>query len=327
MTLVARRDTIVAMDPALLQICDRYGVFLRSEAEGLGYHDHAISALVKAGTWRRVRHGAYRDGASWDEMTPVQQYAVRCRAAVRQARTEVVLSHVSSANEWAAPLWDVDLRFVDLTRRDGRSGRKEAGVRQHRGTLVEGDVEERDGLFVMSPTRTALEVTTLLDIEHSLIVIDDLLRRGLTDPERLATRYKLMNHWPETLRTDLILRLVDGRAESVGETRLRYLCWAQGLPAPQVNYKIRDQSGAVVARVDLAWPELGVFAEFDGEIKYGRLLREGESPKDVVVREQRREEMICRLTGWAAIRVVWADLARPRQTADRIREKFAPKAA
>ena len=315
------------MDPTLLQICDRYGVFLRKEAEALGYHDHAISALVKGGEWRRVRHGAYRDGASWDEMTREQQYAVRCRAAVRQARTEVVLSHRSAANEWAAPLWDVDLTYVDLTRRDERSGRKEAGIAQHCGTIIDGDVEERDGLSVMSATRTALEVTTLLDVEHSLVVVDDLVHRTLTDPARLETRYALMNDWPSTLHTDLILRLVDGRAESVGETRLRYLCWAQRLPAPEVNFEIRDESGKVVARVDLAWPSLGVFVEFDGEIKYGRLLADGETAKDVVVREQRREEMICRLTGWVCVRVVWADLDRPRETADRIRAKFHPVAA
>lgn len=315
------------MDPALVQICDRYGVFLRREAEALGYHDHAISSLVKTGVWHRVRHGAYCSAATWAELSDKERYALLCRAAVRQARTEVVLSHVSAANEWAAPLWDVDLSFVDLTRRDTKAGRKEAGVRQHRGVLVDGDVVERNGLFVMSATRTALEVTTLLDTEHSMVVIDDLLHRGLTDPERLATRYSLMNHWPETLRTDLILRRVDGRAESVGETRLRYLCWAQGLPAPEVNYKIRDAHGNVVARVDLAWPELGVFAEFDGMIKYGRLLKEDESVKDVVVREQRREEMICRLTGWVCVRVVWADLDRPVATADRIRARFRSTAA
>ncbi|WP_148613232.1 type IV toxin-antitoxin system AbiEi family antitoxin domain-containing protein [Nocardioides rubriscoriae] len=315
------------MDPALVQICDRYGVFLRREAEDLGYHDHAISSLVKTGVWHRVRHGAYRDGATWAELSDTERYALLCRAAVRQARTEVVLSHVSSANEWAAPLWDVDLSFVDLTRRDEKAGRKEAGIRQHRGVLVDGDVVEHGGLFVMSATRTALEVTTLLDIEHSMIVIDDLLHRGLTDPERLATRYALMNHWPATLHTDLILRQVDGRAESVGETRLRYLCWAQRLPAPQVNYEIRDASGRVVARVDLAWPELGVFVEFDGMMKYGRLLKDGESVKDAVVREQRREEMICGLTGWVCVRVVWADLERPVATADRIRVRFRSAAA
>lgn len=131
-----------------------------------------------------------------------------------------------------------------------------------------------------------------------------------------------MTQWANTLHTDLILRLADGRAESAGETRSRYLCWRQGLPKPEPQFEIRDERGRLLAKVDLAWPELGVFAEFDGQIKYGALLREGESPKDVIIREQRREEMICELTGWTCIRIVWSDLQYPEQTAARIARQF-----
>ena len=97
-----------------------------------------------------------------------------------------------------------------------------------------------------------------------------------------------------------MLRLADGRSESVGETRARYLVWSQGLPPPEVNYPIFDEHGARWPRVDLAWPEFGLFLEFDGKVKYERLLKEGESASDVVFREKQREDMICRLTGGAA---------------------------
>ncbi|WP_134766018.1 type IV toxin-antitoxin system AbiEi family antitoxin domain-containing protein [Nocardioides sp. 1609] len=310
------------MDPVLLQICDRHGVFLRREAEELGYHDHAISSLVKEKVWKRVRHGAYTSGERWRGMTDAERYGLLSRAAYRQSQTKVMLSHTSAINEWAAPLRGFDLTEAHLTRRDGRTGRRQAGVVQHRGRLIEGDTVCHDGVFVTSPTRAALEITTLVGIEGAMVVIDDLLHRGLTDVERLAGRFELMNHWPDTLRTDLVLRLVDGRSESVGETRLRYLCWAQHLPAPQVNFEIKDAHGRVLHRVDLAWPELGVFAEFDGKIKYGKLLADDETAKDVIVREQRREEAICRLTGWRCVRVVWADLDRPVETANRIRAQF-----
>ncbi|WP_340538482.1 type IV toxin-antitoxin system AbiEi family antitoxin domain-containing protein [Nocardioides sp. GXZ039] len=315
------------MDPVLLQICDKYGVFLRREAEALGYHDHAITALVKSGAWHRVRHGAYVSGEEWRTLSREQRFGLLSRAAYRQSQTRVMLSHTSAVHEWAAPLWDLDVTEAHLTRLDGRTGRRQAGVVQHRGRLLRGDVVLHNEVFVVSPTRAALEITTVAGTEASMVVIDDLLHRGLTDLDRLASRFELMNHWPETLRTDLILRLVDARAESVGETRLRYLCWAQSLPAPEVNYEITDAAGRVLHRVDLAWPELGVFAEFDGKVKYGKLLGADESAKDVIVREQRREEHICRLTGWRCVRVVWADLDRPIETANRIRAQFRSVAA
>ena len=57
--------------------------------------------------------------------------------------------------------------------------------------------------------------------------------------------------------------------------------------------------------------QYGVFLEFDGKVKYERLLKDGESASDVVFREKQREDMICRLTGWRCIRIVWADLYQP----------------
>ena len=315
------------MDPILSAICDQHGVFLAGEADALGYDSHALAKLRRTGLVHRVRRGAYVDTETWDALTRNERYGLLCRAAVRQAKTEVLLSHISSAGVWGAPLWDLDLSEAHLTRADGKTGRREAGIRQHRGVLLPGDVEEHSGLRVMGPTRTALEVTTVADVEHSMVEIDDLLHRGLTDLDRLRSRYELMDRWPDTLRTDLILRLVDGRSESVGESRLRYLCWAQGLPAPTPNYAIRDSEGNVIARVDLAWPELGLFVEFDGKMKYAALVRQGESVKDVILREQRREELICAMTGWRCLRIVWADLHRPAETASRIRSLFRPAAA
>lgn len=316
------------MDPSLRHICDQHGVFLRHEAEHLGYTDHAIARLVRADVWHRVRRGAYTFGKEWASLTANEQYALRCAAVARQANTDLVLSHLSSANEWQAPLWDVDLSEVHLTRTDGRSGRREAGVAQHRGLILPGDVTEgRYSRPIMSATRTCLELTTILDVEHSLVEIDNLLQRQLTSVAKLRSRYALMDRWPDTLRTDLILRLVDGRSESVGESRMRYLCWAMHLPAPIPNYPIRGRSGQILHRVDLAWPELGLFLEFDGKVKYQRHLREGETVTDLVLREKRREELICELTGWRCIRVIWADLFAPAETAARIRAMMRPVAA
>lgn len=315
------------MDIRLRSLIDEYGVFLRREAEELGYSDSAIARLVRDGEWHRVRHGAYTFKVDWTAYDDAGRYGVLCRAGLRQARIPVVLSHAGAVNEWGAPLWDLDLTTVDLTRKDGRSGRAEAGVRQHRGRLLPGDERLCNGLMVTSPTHAALELTAMYDVEHCLVVIDDLLHRGLTDLDQLKARNSLMVRWPDTLHTDLILRLADGRSESVGETRSRHLCWAQGLPAPTPQFPVLDLAGREFARVDLAWPSLGVFLEFDGRVKYQRFLREGESVTDAVLREKKREELICEVTGWRCIRIVWADLHTPAQTADRIRRLFRPQAA
>lgn len=294
-------------------------VYLRKELLGQGLNDRAIAALVRNGVLHRVRYGAYVATESWWALDDAGRHSIVARAVIQAARTEVVLSHVSALPEWDAPIWGLDLSTVHVTRPDQRGGRAEAGVRQHVGELRPQDVVERNGVLVTSPTRTGLDITTMADVERSLVVLDHLLREGLTNKILLSEGQEFMLTWPDTLRTGLCIRLADGRAESVGESRSRYLCWWAGLPAPEPQYEITDERGRVVARVDLAWPEYGVFLEFDGKVKYTKYLRPGEDATDAVLREKRREQMICELTGWRCIRITWADLARPDITAERIR--------
>jgi hypothetical protein len=294
-------------------------VMLRGELLAAGYTDKAIARLVKSGEWVKVRHGAYTLAHTWSGLDPSGHHALRARAVCAQARTSLVISHASGLAFHDAPVWGIDLSDVHVTRRDGRTGRKEAGVAPHRGLILPGDVVVRDGLPVMSATRMGLEVTTIASTESSLAVMNDLLYRGLTSVEQLTNRYALMDHWPWTLGTDIVLRLADPRLESVGESRTFHLCFKAALPMPQPQYPITDPSGRVIARVDFAWPELRVFLEFDGKVKYEKLLKEGERASDVVIAEKRREERICRLTGWRCIRITWADLERPDRTASMIR--------
>ena len=243
-----------------------------------------------------------------------------------QARADVVLSHLSALAEWDVPLWETPLHEVHITRLDRKCGRREVGVRQHLGALRDGDVMDFNGIRVTSPTRTGLDSLTILDVEHGLTAINDLLHRGLTTLAELRACRTYMERWPNTLKQDLVLRLADGRCESVGESRTLFLCWRQGLPRPVPQYVLRDAAGVEIARVDFAWPDLKLFLEFDGRVKYQKLVKPGESATDVVLREKRREEMICELTGWRCIRVSWADLYRPELVAARIRKLFQPAA-
>jgi len=303
---------------------------LRRELLASGYDDAAILRAVRSGQFARARRGAYVNAAPFAALDERSQHAVRARAAAKQAKTEVVISHTSAIALYpeAVPTWGLDLRNLHLTRRDGKSGRKEAGVQQHRGRLVEGDVVRIGDVDVTSPVRALLEVTTMARVEVGLVLASCLLHRKLVTMEQVVQRYAgAMDHWPQTLTTDLVLRLADGRIESVGEGRVFHLCFAQALPMPCPQYEVSDDSGSVVARLDFAWPEYGVWVEFDGRIKYQELLREGESVTDVVLREKRRQEMIEELTGWRCIRLTWADLASPERVAARIRAAFARAAA
>jgi very-short-patch-repair endonuclease len=299
-------------------------IMLRKELLADGWNDRAIAAMVRSREWVRVRHGAYVAAAVWSGLDAAGRHELTVRAVLKQSKTELVPSHSSAMPFYDGPTWGLQLDFVHGTRTDGKCGRREAGVQQHCGKIAEDDVVVRRGVRVMSPCRTGLEVTTVAPTEAALVAVNHLLHAGHTSVEDLKQRYERgFLFWKGTLATDLVLRLADAAIESVGESRFFYFCYAAGLPAPIPQYVIRDERGQVVARVDFAWPELGVFVEFDGKVKYEALLKPGESASDVVIREKRREELIVELTGWRCIRVVWSDLENPEALMKRIRQALA----
>ena len=86
---------------------------------------------------------------------------------------------------------------------------------------------------------------------------------------------------------------------------------------------VRD-GGRLVGRTDWAWRRTATgLGEFDGKIKYGRLLGPGQDPGEVVFKEKQREDKLREVTGGWMIRLVWSDLDRPGPTAARIRARLA----
>ena len=88
-----------------------------------------------------------------------------------------------------------------------------------------------------------------------------------------------------------------------------------------------DDHGNLIGITDFAWPDLRLLGEFDGRIKYGRLLKEGEEPGDAVFREKEREDLLREITGFMMIRYIWANLFDPRTMAARTRRKMRMAAA
>jgi hypothetical protein len=60
-----------------------------------------------------------------------------------------------------------------------------------------------------------------------------------------------------------------------------------------------------------------VLGEFDGKVKYGRLLKPGQAPGDAVFEEKRREDRLREVTQWRMGRLAWEDLAQPAITGAR----------
>lgn len=316
----------VPMDELLRTIERDHGAFLRSEVLDLGYDKKSIAAALNHRLWKRVRHGAYCFHDTWLSADPVRRHLILARAVMRSLGGRVVLSHTSAAIAQGVAVWGADLSRVHVTRIDGGAGRVERDVRHHVGSLEGVDLVQVQGMWMTPPARAVLEAGLVQSTESSLVSFDSVMHLQLTDHDQLEAGYRAMAGWPGAQHLQLTVALANGLAASPGESRSRYLFWAQGLPSPVLQFPVHDDMGSLVGITDFAWPERGVLGEFDGKVKYGRLLRPGQDAGDAVFEEKRREDRLREATGFVVVRLAWEDLARPVETGRRFRRHLLPAA-
>lgn len=291
---------------------------LRRDLVASGWSDRDIARAVRAGDLTKVRYGAYVRTPLVRHLDATGEMRVRARAVLRTAHASSVLTNHNALAEHGVPLWGVDLGQTHLTRTDGRSGRREAGVVHHRGQVADGEWGQRHGIPVMHPARAALEVVLTHGTEVGLVAVCGVLASKLATEGELRKATKAVERWPDSLHSRVVLARAHPGLTSVGEARTWHLFHEQRIPRPEPQVPVHDEAGELVGIVDFLWRRLGVFLEFDGRSKYTSYRRHGETLEQYLMREKKREERICLLTGWVCIRITWADLENPLRTARRI---------
>lgn len=308
--------------PPLSHSIDRDGILLRRHAVARGIDDKALARLVDQRFLVKLRHGVYCQRDVFLAASPAGRHLLLARAVMRLYDDHVVLSHASACIAQEGPDHGLDLTNVHLTHLAG-GGRRGSRVVHHSGGCLVGDVRRQDGYWVTVPARSVADTVCTDGVVAGLVQANHFLHRGLTSIEELTTMFERAAQWPGSLHHHPVLHLADARIESVGETLSDHLFFTQGLPRPEPQFAIYDPRRDVTYRVDFAWPDQRVIVEFDGEEKYHRYRKPGETIEQMVLREKMREDRIRELTGFTVIRIAWRDLGYPRHTANRIREALA----
>src|SRR5262249_7776797 len=158
---------------------------------------------------------------------------------------------------------------------------------------------------VTSLLQTVLECLMTMHPLAGLVVADSALAGGFRTADALEL-IRASGRRNGSARASLLLGLAAGGAEAAGGTRAPDGGAPPGLPRPSTQYPVSTHLG--VFRVDLAWPEQRVLAEFDGQVKYvdGALGR-GYDARRALFDEKRREDAIVEARGVRPLRVVAAD--------------------
>jgi hypothetical protein len=166
------------------------------------------------------------------------------------------------------------------------------------------------GRLATAPAWTAVEIARTLRRPRALAVVDAALHIECCTPEDLAAAVSEQGGRRGIVHVRELVQLADGRAESPMESEARLVFIDGGLPMPELQYKITDLHGKVW-RVDFAWPESKVAAEYDSvdwhanpagwrhdRMKTARLQERGWTIVAIVVDDVRMYpcELVCRIS-------------------------------
>jgi hypothetical protein len=292
-------------------------LYRADQLRSTGYAADEVRRMLRSGSLTAVRRGVYTRGAQPDDA--VLRHALLVRAAVAGLDGSAVVSHVSAAVVHGLPVWGQALDVVQVTRDRRRSGaRRGTRVHVHSAPLDGEEVVVLDGVVCTSVARTVVDVARAAPFEQAVVCADAALRAGLERADLYAALRRARG-WPGVPAARRAAAFADGGSESVGESRSRVAISVAGLPAPALQWPVR--CGRTTAYTDFGWAEQRTVGEFDGKVKYGRLLKPGQDIGEVVYAEKLREDAI-RAEDWHVVRWTWADLRDFDTVAVRLRKRL-----
>jgi very-short-patch-repair endonuclease len=238
------------------------GLPFRVSRDGaLGLSRHRVRTLLRDYQIRPLFRGVLVDSRVPDSRD------LRCLGLALVLPPRGVICHSSAAWAMRIDAFQPKDRFL-LTPQcmvpHGTSRSRQPGVRCIQGYLPDSDVMIINGLCVTTPSRTTVDLMRTLLRPFALSVADAMVRAELVTIAELARRIRRLKHFPGIVQARALLRLIDPRAESPGESWLRLRLVDAGFPFPRPQFEVIDHRGRVIARIDLAYPEIKLAMEYDG---------------------------------------------------------------
>jgi hypothetical protein len=156
---------------------------------------------------------------------------------------------------------------------------------------------------------TAIEVARGLRRPRALATLDAALRSGMCRRADLRRAVDLQAGRRGIAAARELLELASPLAESPMESEVRLVILDAGLPPPILQYEVVDARGRTW-RLDFAWPERLVAAEYDGV--------DWHSGPEAFFRDRRRSSALQEL-GWVVVPIVAEDVRyRPGELTRRL---------
>jgi len=302
---------VKTVDQACLELAaTQHWMITRKQGLLLGLSATAIDRRLSAGFLVSVHPSVYRIGASPESWRQRLLGACLWASGVASHRSSLLLLGLEG---YSGEIIEIT---TTATRRTSTGA-----VRIHRSnSLAPFDLITVDSIRTTNPTRTLLDVGSVLSQKGLEVALDSALRQRLTSLHRLRAGVERLGgrgiRGPSALGQLLDVRGDVVPTDSALETSLSRLLRRHRLPQPQRQVEVRDAQG-FIGRVDFAYPELKIAIEVHSR-RWHSSWPARCSDMDRMTRLQ--------TLGWIIIQVTYEDLERhPALVARRIREALTAR--
>jgi very-short-patch-repair endonuclease len=265
--------------------------FTTQQAYDRGISRHALQWAVRTGRIQRLVHGVYIKGG--EPPTPLE------RALAIVVATDGVASGTLAGMLYKLDSVTLEPPFATVP------PSKETRHRVRHADVVSVSVQ---GVPCTDGLQALIDLARQLDdlrLEHAM---ESALHKKLVTIEMLDTARS------KRIQRVLALRPVNAPpTESLLETLMVQLIRTEPrLPTPERQVVVLNKWEGFVARVDLAWPEYGIFLELDGQHHLGQPLYDAS-----------RQTAVVAAKGWLPGRFTWHEVTCSRKpTCRRLMELF-----
>lgn len=262
-------------------------LFTTEQARRDGISQAARRWGVRTGSWRRVRKGIYAYGSEEPTVVDIRRARVMALGGVADGHLAGVIHGLDG---------------IVLDDRPPRRRR-----------LLPERICDVAGMRCTDALQTLVDLAATLGDDKWEQALESVLRRRLvclTDfVQALVELSRSRAPGTARIRRVLATRGPVPPTESLLETLMvQLLRRVPGLEVPTRQLEVVDRYGRFVARVDLAWPELGLFIELDGQ-----------HHRHQPVYDARRETAVVAATDWLCGRFTWSEVVHvPNATARRV---------
>lgn len=273
----------------------QHGVVSRAQLTTLGWSSGRIARAVRRGDLERVASSVYRTAGA-----PSTRRA-RLQLVLLVAGDDAALSHWTAAE--LLGLTDRTATSLHVTVPGRRGGPSLTGTVVHRPRDLPDDHRcEVDGLAVTGAGRTIRDLAATQGHRRLAELMAAAVRTRactLDELRELAETRRLGRGGERFGRAVRVLGGDGGRARSDAEVAALTAIVEAGLPRPAVGHRILAADGALLAEVDLSYPELLLAIEIDG-------YRWHASPAQKRRDERRTNQLV--QAGWTVLRFTASDV-------------------